>query len=189
MKDHNDALTAWYRLWLLLIFLWLKTNDCLKLLLFHFKDQTLWACLAAMAVASKDMNTAEVAYASIGEVSRFALIVWLLSFLQCNFKCANFIITVAFFKIKNRLTKFSISVLLKIFHQKNQDWLISCFSVEMYRMLKHYFFKLALFIKLFKSTLTFTTGKGNMFLMDVAYALQIQLILLWDTCKSIPLFY
>ncbi|XP_069474564.1 intraflagellar transport protein 80 homolog isoform X1 [Ambystoma mexicanum] len=34
------------------------------------KDQTLWACLAAMAVASKDMTTAEVAYASIGEVDK-----------------------------------------------------------------------------------------------------------------------
>lgn len=42
----------------------------------HFKDQTLWACLAAMAVASKDMNTAEVAYASIGEVSMFLLLVY-----------------------------------------------------------------------------------------------------------------
>lgn len=28
----------------------------------------MWACLAAMAVANKDMATAEIAYASIGEV-------------------------------------------------------------------------------------------------------------------------
>lgn len=39
--------------------------------LFPLKDQTLWACLAAMAVASKDMKTAEIAYASIGEVSKW----------------------------------------------------------------------------------------------------------------------
>ncbi|NXB78948.1 IFT80 protein, partial [Donacobius atricapilla] len=34
------------------------------------KDQTLWACLAAMAVASKDMTTAEIAYAAIGEIDK-----------------------------------------------------------------------------------------------------------------------
>lgn len=34
------------------------------------EDQTLWACLAAMAVASKDMKTAEIAYASIGEIDK-----------------------------------------------------------------------------------------------------------------------
>ncbi|KAM4770066.1 intraflagellar transport protein 80 homolog isoform 2-T2 [Cyanocitta cristata] len=34
------------------------------------KDQTLWACLAAMAVASKDMSTAEIAYAAIGEIDK-----------------------------------------------------------------------------------------------------------------------
>jgi intraflagellar transport protein 80 len=30
----------------------------------------MWACLAAMAVASRDMTTAEIAYAAIGEVSK-----------------------------------------------------------------------------------------------------------------------
>ncbi|NWW14146.1 IFT80 protein, partial [Oreocharis arfaki] len=34
------------------------------------KDQTLWACLAAMAVANKDMTTAEIAYAAIGEIDK-----------------------------------------------------------------------------------------------------------------------
>uniref|UniRef100_H0ZLQ6 Intraflagellar transport 80 n=1 Tax=Taeniopygia guttata TaxID=59729 RepID=H0ZLQ6_TAEGU len=34
------------------------------------EDQTLWACLAAMAVASKEMSTAEIAYAAIGEIDK-----------------------------------------------------------------------------------------------------------------------
>ncbi|XP_066476288.1 intraflagellar transport protein 80 homolog isoform X1 [Tiliqua scincoides] len=34
------------------------------------QDQTLWACLAAMAVANKEMKTAEIAYASIGEIDK-----------------------------------------------------------------------------------------------------------------------
>ncbi|XP_035745884.1 intraflagellar transport protein 80 homolog isoform X4 [Egretta garzetta] len=34
------------------------------------EDQTMWACLAAMAVANKDMATAEIAYASIGEIDK-----------------------------------------------------------------------------------------------------------------------
>ncbi|XP_029472943.1 intraflagellar transport protein 80 homolog isoform X1 [Rhinatrema bivittatum] len=34
------------------------------------KEQTMWACLAAMAVANKDMTTAEVAYASIGDIDK-----------------------------------------------------------------------------------------------------------------------
>ncbi|XP_074403618.1 intraflagellar transport protein 80 homolog isoform X2 [Zonotrichia albicollis] len=34
------------------------------------EDQTLWACLAAMAVANKDMSTAEIAYAAIGEMDK-----------------------------------------------------------------------------------------------------------------------
>ncbi|XP_058277937.1 intraflagellar transport protein 80 homolog isoform X3 [Hirundo rustica] len=34
------------------------------------EDQTLWACLAAMAVANKDMTTAEIAYAAIGEIDK-----------------------------------------------------------------------------------------------------------------------
>ncbi|KAF2978760.1 hypothetical protein EK904_012369, partial [Melospiza melodia maxima] len=36
----------------------------------HGHDQTLWACLAAMAVANKDMSTAEIAYAAIGEIDK-----------------------------------------------------------------------------------------------------------------------
>ncbi|XP_048361821.1 intraflagellar transport protein 80 homolog isoform X2 [Sphaerodactylus townsendi] len=46
-----------------------KWEDAIRLC--HFvKDQTLWACLAAMAVASKDINTAKIAYASIGEIDK-----------------------------------------------------------------------------------------------------------------------
>ncbi|XP_063162568.1 intraflagellar transport protein 80 homolog isoform X4 [Candoia aspera] len=47
----------------------LKWEDAIRLCRF-VKDQTLWACLAAMAVASKDMNTAEIAYASVGEIDK-----------------------------------------------------------------------------------------------------------------------
>ncbi|XP_078522985.1 intraflagellar transport protein 80 homolog [Lissotriton helveticus] len=46
-----------------------KWEDAVRLCRF-VKDQTLWACLAAMAVANKDMTTAEVAYASIGEIDK-----------------------------------------------------------------------------------------------------------------------
>ncbi|NXU40962.1 IFT80 protein, partial [Drymodes brunneopygia] len=44
-------------------------EDGLRLCRF-VKDQTLWACLAAMAVANKDMATAEIAYAAIGEIDK-----------------------------------------------------------------------------------------------------------------------
>ncbi|XP_013923421.1 PREDICTED: intraflagellar transport protein 80 homolog [Thamnophis sirtalis] len=47
----------------------LKWEDAIRLCRF-VKDQTLWACLAAMAIANKDMNTAEIAYASIGEIDK-----------------------------------------------------------------------------------------------------------------------
>ncbi|NWR97117.1 IFT80 protein, partial [Motacilla alba] len=46
-----------------------RWEDGLRLCRF-VKDQTLWACLAAMAVASKDMSTAEIAYAAIGEIDK-----------------------------------------------------------------------------------------------------------------------
>ncbi|CAN8190385.1 unnamed protein product [Coccothraustes coccothraustes] len=46
-----------------------RWQDGLRLCRF-VKDQTLWACLAAMAVASKDMSTAEIAYAAIGEIDK-----------------------------------------------------------------------------------------------------------------------
>ncbi|XP_015262731.1 PREDICTED: intraflagellar transport protein 80 homolog [Gekko japonicus] len=46
-----------------------KWEDAIRLCRF-VKDQTLWACLAAMAVASKDMDTAETAYSSIGEIDK-----------------------------------------------------------------------------------------------------------------------
>lgn len=36
----------------------------------------MWACLAAMAVANRDMNTAEIAYAAIGEVNNVHLCVY-----------------------------------------------------------------------------------------------------------------
>ncbi|XP_007946963.1 intraflagellar transport protein 80 homolog [Orycteropus afer afer] len=34
------------------------------------KEQTMWACLAAMSVANRDMTTAEIAYAAIGEIDK-----------------------------------------------------------------------------------------------------------------------
>ncbi|XP_053728928.1 intraflagellar transport protein 80 homolog [Synchiropus splendidus] len=44
-------------------------DDALRLCRFA-KDQTLWACLAGMAMASRELNTAEMAYAAIGELPR-----------------------------------------------------------------------------------------------------------------------
>eukprot|EP00227_Mantoniella_beaufortii_P020105 CAMPEP_0197575096 /NCGR_PEP_ID=MMETSP1326-20131121/609_1 /TAXON_ID=1155430 /ORGANISM="Genus nov. species nov., Strain RCC2288" /LENGTH=759 /DNA_ID=CAMNT_0043137801 /DNA_START=154 /DNA_END=2433 /DNA_ORIENTATION=+ len=38
------------------------------------KDNSLWACLAAMSVAAKDLNTAEIAYAAIEEVDKVQFI-------------------------------------------------------------------------------------------------------------------
>lgn len=38
------------------------------------RDNALWACLAAMAVAAKDLNTAEIAYAAIEEVEKVQFI-------------------------------------------------------------------------------------------------------------------
>ncbi|KAG7471095.1 hypothetical protein MATL_G00120740 [Megalops atlanticus] len=46
-----------------------RWDDALRLCRFA-KDQTLWACLAAMAIASRELTTAEVAYAAIGEVDK-----------------------------------------------------------------------------------------------------------------------
>uniref|UniRef100_A0A2K6FTH6 Intraflagellar transport protein 80 homolog n=1 Tax=Propithecus coquereli TaxID=379532 RepID=A0A2K6FTH6_PROCO len=47
----------------------LKWEDAVRLCRF-VKEQTLWACLAAMAVANRDMTTAEIAYAAIGEIDK-----------------------------------------------------------------------------------------------------------------------
>ena len=38
------------------------------------KDESLWSCLAAMAVAAKDLSTAEIAYAAIEEVEKVQFI-------------------------------------------------------------------------------------------------------------------
>ncbi|XP_018409467.1 PREDICTED: intraflagellar transport protein 80 homolog [Nanorana parkeri] len=46
-----------------------KWNDALRLCRF-VKEQTMWACLAAMAIANKEMSTAEVAYAAIGKIDK-----------------------------------------------------------------------------------------------------------------------
>ncbi|KAJ8388659.1 hypothetical protein AAFF_G00130680 [Aldrovandia affinis] len=46
-----------------------RWDDALRLCRFA-KDQTLWACLAAMAMANRELTTAEVAYATIGEVDK-----------------------------------------------------------------------------------------------------------------------
>ncbi|XP_039345248.1 intraflagellar transport protein 80 homolog isoform X3 [Mauremys reevesii] len=52
-----------------------KWEDAVRLCRFvktttAYEDQTMWACLAAMAVANKDMTTAEIAYASIGDIDK-----------------------------------------------------------------------------------------------------------------------
>lgn len=41
----------------------------------------MWACLAAMAVANREMTTAEIAYAAIGEVNNVYLSLCLWFFL------------------------------------------------------------------------------------------------------------
>ncbi|XP_058290598.1 intraflagellar transport protein 80 homolog isoform X3 [Hylobates moloch] len=46
-----------------------KWEDAVRLCRF-VKEQTMWACLAAMAVANGDMTTAEIAYAAIGEIDK-----------------------------------------------------------------------------------------------------------------------
>ncbi|XP_055051737.2 intraflagellar transport protein 80 homolog [Misgurnus anguillicaudatus] len=46
-----------------------RWDDALRLCRFA-KDQRLWSCLAGMAVASRELNTAEVSYAAIGEVDK-----------------------------------------------------------------------------------------------------------------------
>lgn len=44
--------------------LWLKSSPHIRP-----QSQSLWACLAGMAMANRELNTAEIAYAAIGEVS------------------------------------------------------------------------------------------------------------------------
>ncbi|XP_056613594.1 intraflagellar transport protein 80 homolog isoform X1 [Triplophysa dalaica] len=46
-----------------------RWDDALRLCRFA-KDQTLWSCLAGMSMASRELSTAEVAYAAIGEVDK-----------------------------------------------------------------------------------------------------------------------
>lgn len=46
-----------------------KWEDAVRLCRF-VKEQTMWACLAAMAIANQDMTTAEIAYAAIGEIDK-----------------------------------------------------------------------------------------------------------------------
>ncbi|XP_063476445.1 intraflagellar transport protein 80 homolog isoform X2 [Symphalangus syndactylus] len=46
-----------------------KWEDAVRLCRF-VKEQTMWACLAAMAVANGDMTTAEIAYAAVGEIDK-----------------------------------------------------------------------------------------------------------------------
>ncbi|KAM6961470.1 intraflagellar transport protein 80 homolog [Aplochiton taeniatus] len=46
-----------------------RWEDALRLCRFA-KDQLLWACLAGMAMANRELTTAEVAYAAIGEVDK-----------------------------------------------------------------------------------------------------------------------
>lgn len=56
-----------------------KWEDAVRLCRF-VKEQTMWACLAAMAVANRDMTTAEIAYAAIGEVNNIYLCVYVVCF-------------------------------------------------------------------------------------------------------------
>lgn len=46
-----------------------RWEDALRLCRFA-KDQTLWACLAGMAMTNRELTTAEAAYAAIGEVDK-----------------------------------------------------------------------------------------------------------------------
>uniref|UniRef100_A0A3B4VQV3 Intraflagellar transport 80 homolog (Chlamydomonas) n=1 Tax=Seriola dumerili TaxID=41447 RepID=A0A3B4VQV3_SERDU len=46
-----------------------RWEDALRLCRFA-KDQSLWACLAGMAMANRELTTAEMAYAAIGELPR-----------------------------------------------------------------------------------------------------------------------
>lgn len=46
-----------------------RWEDALRLCRFA-KDQSLWTCLAGMAMAHRELNTAEMAYAAIGELAR-----------------------------------------------------------------------------------------------------------------------
>ncbi|XP_051873931.1 intraflagellar transport protein 80 homolog isoform X2 [Pristis pectinata] len=46
-----------------------RWEDAVRLCRF-VKEQTMWSCLAAMAIAHKDLMTAEVAYAAIGEIDK-----------------------------------------------------------------------------------------------------------------------
>uniref|UniRef100_A0A7N8WUE9 Intraflagellar transport 80 homolog (Chlamydomonas) n=1 Tax=Mastacembelus armatus TaxID=205130 RepID=A0A7N8WUE9_9TELE len=46
-----------------------RWEDALRLCRFA-KEQSLWACLAGMAMANRDLTTAEMAYAAIGELPR-----------------------------------------------------------------------------------------------------------------------
>lgn len=50
----------------------------------------MWACLAAMAVANRDMTTAEIAYAAIGEVNNVYLRVCVCVFFLPQFVTIHF---------------------------------------------------------------------------------------------------
>ncbi len=50
-----------------------RWNDALKLCRF-VKDDTLWACLAGMAVSGRHLETAETAYSAIHEADKVRII-------------------------------------------------------------------------------------------------------------------
>ncbi|TRY89075.1 hypothetical protein DNTS_009800 [Danionella cerebrum] len=54
-----------------------RWEDALRICRFA-KDQTLWSCLAGLAMANRELSTAEVAYAAIGEIDKVQYI----SFIQ-----------------------------------------------------------------------------------------------------------
>ena len=57
----------------MLKFKFLRWSDALKLCRF-VKDDTLWACLAGMAVNARHLETAETAYAAIHEADKVAIL-------------------------------------------------------------------------------------------------------------------
>ena len=61
----------------MLKFKFLRWSDALKLCRF-VKDDTLWACLAGMAVNARHLETAETAYAAIHEADKVAIYIFFL---------------------------------------------------------------------------------------------------------------
>lgn len=146
---------------------------------FEFQDQTLWACLAAMAVANKDMSTAEIAYAAIGEVRKHN------SKIELNPssiipKPSGWVISLAVLLL-SRLTRCSTSIPSRICPPRSPGWLTCCSSVGTPRRPRRSCCSQAWFTKLSKSTSSFTTGKGRSFsqLKSIFLIISICLFYCW----------